>query len=74
MNCVCVCVCVCVCAHPYELHLILSGGRVAVAGAAWRVIVWHSEMGATRGRFQLKMCEEEIRTERITERVSCGCV
>lgn len=66
--------CVCVCVYLYELHLILSGSGAAVAGAVWRVIVWHSEMGEARGRFQLKMCEEEIRTERITERDSCGCV
>lgn len=34
----------------------------------------HSEIGEVRGRFQLKMCEQEIRTERIKECVSCGCV
>ncbi len=32
------------------------------------------EEGEVRGRFQLKVCEEEIRTERIKERVSCGCL
>lgn len=34
----------------------------------------HREKEEVRGGFQLKVCEEEIRTERIKERVSCGCV
>lgn len=29
------------------------------------------EKGEVKGRFQLKACEEEIRTERIKEQVSC---
>lgn len=47
--------------YLYELHL------TAGDAGAWSVMNPHREKGEVRGRFQLKACEKEIRTERIKE-------